>query len=229
MTYTVTKTLGDICSESLRLLNKVEGEDVPSAEDMVRAAKVLQRMLTALQAEGATIWLRRNTDITLAESVADYEMDVEGVNIFELVDATILNEDDEDGNEQPVEIISREDYFQRPNKVVEGKPTQVWFSTDGDDDTIQVWPTPDDTYTLRIDYRVKYTGAEDTTTELEFPDYWLEAMTYRLADRLAAPFGVAGSALGAEIKAMAKDLYDTACAYDVIQDGGGEVRFVLGT
>lgn len=226
MTLYVTKTIRDLVTEALRVLNVVEGTSEPTAGDMLRGARALQTMLKTLQSEGMTIWLRRDADITIAESVADYDMANEGLSIRELVYASIIEEDDEEEHEQPLAILSRLDYKQQPDKAVQGKPTQVYFNVTETDQTLIFWPTPDDTFTVRIDYRQEFTNQTDENDEIEVPDYWIEALIYKLAERLLIPYGFSGTPTSQEVRFMSKDLYDTASAFDVVQDGGGIIHFV---
>lgn len=226
MTLYVTKTIRDLVTESLRILNIVEGTSEPTAMDMVRGARALQTMLKTLQSEGMTIWLRRDADITIAESVADYDLANEGLSVRELVYASIIEENDEEEHEQPLAILSDLDYRQQPDKSVAGKPTQVYFNVTESSQTLIFWPTPDDTFTARIRYRMEFTNQTDENDEIEVPDYWTEAIIYKLAERLLIPYGFSGKPISQEVRFMATDLYQTASAFDVLQDGGGFTHFV---
>lgn len=229
MTYVVTKSISDIVSEAFRLLNIIDGEQDPDATQMTRGARMLQIMLKSLQAQGPQMYLRRDIDIQLVASVVDYPMSAEPTDIIELISATVVDPADTNEIERPVTIISRSDYEDQLNKLVTSTvPNMIVFETTDTDSTILVWPVPTESWILRLDARIKFTEFTLTTDEIEVPDYWIEAIIYRLAERFIIPFGRSGTPTAQEVRFMAADLYNTAAAFDVEQDGGGEVRFVPG-
>ncbi len=229
MAYFVAKTMSSIVSEALLLLNKVEGQDEPDAVDMQRGAKALQMMLESWQAEGLNLWMRRRGEIYLADGIAEYDMTDTGDDIVELLHLSLVDEDDTTEAEGTISIISRQDYLEMPNKLTEGRPNMAWLSYDEDDTaTLTFWPVPDDSYKVKVDYKTRFTNATVTTTEIEIPRYWLKATIWCLARDLAVPYGIVGSAAGMKIEAEAQKLYDTAAAFDNIQQGGGDIRFAPG-
>jgi hypothetical protein len=229
MAYYVTKTMSSIVSEALLLLNKVEGQNEPDNVDMQRGAKALQMMLESWQAEGLNLWLRTRGEIYISASVADYDLADTGDDAIELLYVSLVDTDDDNEVEQPISIISRQDYLETPDKITEGRPTMAWLSYNEDDTaTLTLWPTPDDTYKLKVDYKKRFTNATATTTEIEIPRYWLKATIWCLARDLTAPYGVVGSPLGMKIEAEAQKQYEIAAAFDNIQQGGGDIRFVAG-
>ena len=229
MAYYVTKTMSSIVSEALGLLNVVEAQDEPDNVDMQRGAKALQMMLESWQAEDLTLWMRRRNELYITEGLADYDLSDTGDNVIELLYASLVDPDDEEEAETPLSIISRQDYLEQTNKLTEGTPTMVWLSYDEDDTaTVTFWPTPDDDYKVKLDYKLRFTNQTVTTAEIEIPRYWLKATIWCLARDLTAPYGFVGTPLGMKIEAEAQKLYDTAAAFDNIQQGGGELRFVAG-
>ena len=94
--------------------------------------------------------------------------------------------------------------------------------------SVTVWPVPDQDYVLFLDHREPFSNITNAATEIEIPDYWMGAVIYNLQVRCAMAFGVSGTVRYNEIKILAKDLYDTAAAMDIVMDGGGEVRFAPG-
>lgn len=230
MAYYVSKTMASIVSEALLLLNKVEGQDEPDNVDMQRGAKALQMMLESWQTQGVSFWMRRRDELFTADGMADYDLSVDpGVNAIELLHCSLCDEDDEEESEQTVNIISRQDYLDMPNKLTEGRPTQVWFSFDENDlATITFWPVPDDSYKIKIDYRLRFTNTNTTTTVIDIPRHWLRATIWSLADELQVSYGLSGTAKGQMVSFKAREFFDTAAAFDNIQDGGGEIRFQPG-
>ncbi len=229
MALYVTKTMSSIVSEALLLLNKIDAQDEPDDTDMARGCRTLQMMLEAWQAEGLNLWMRRRGEIFLTDGIAEYDLADTGDDAVELLHISLVDADDDEESEGTVSIISRQDYLEQPNKLTEGRPNMVWFSYNEDDEaTLTFWPVPDDEYKVKVDYKTRFTNATVATTEVEVPRYWLKAVIYSLADDLATAYGMVETVRGQKINAKAKELYDTAAAFDNIQQGGGDIRFVPG-
>lgn len=228
MTFYVAKTATGLVTEALSMLAVVDGDSALGASDLERGTKQLGLFLKSIQAEGATLWMRRRLTVDMIEGDADYILSDNSITALDLTQATVTT-DDEGADEMPVTIISRRDYMDFPNKTSTGRPVQVWFHSDEDDGpTVTVWPIPDASYVLNLDHREPFSNITDPNAEIEIPDYWMEAVVFNLAKRCAIPFGRTGSSEYVEIARTAKDLYDTAAAFDIIQDGDGEIRFAPG-
>lgn len=228
MALYVAKTATGLVTEALAMLNIVDEQSPLKPSQLERGAKQLGLLLKSMQAEGATLWMRRKLSVDLIEGDVDYILSDNSITALDLIQATVTT-DDEGTNEMPVTLVSRLDYMDFPNKTSTGRPVQVWFHSDEDDGpTVTVWPVPDQSYVLNLDHREPFSNITDSDDEIEIPDYWMEATVFGLAKRCAIPFGKTGSPRYLEIKQMADDLYDTAAAFDIVQDGGGEIRFAPG-
>jgi hypothetical protein len=228
MTFYVAKTGTGLVTEALTMLGVVDESMALEPFDLERGTKQLGLMLKSIQAEGATLWMRRRLTMDLIDGDVDYILSDNSITALDLVQATVST--DEDGTDElPVTIISRRDYVDFPDKAATGRPVQVWFHSDEDDGpTVTVWPVPDQSYVLNLDHREPFSNVTDPNAEIEIPDYWMEAIVFGLAKRCALPFGKAGTPSYVEIARMAKDLGDTAAAFDITQDGDGEIRFAPG-
>lgn len=228
MALYVTKSATGMVTEALIGIGKADAETPIAASALEQGARILGILLKDIQAEGATLWMRRRLPVDLVEGEANYILSDSAVTALDVSQATVA--DDEDGtNELRVTMISRSDYMDFPNKTSTGKPVQIWFHSDEDDGpTVTVWPVPDQDYVMLLDHREPFSNITHAVTEIEIPDYWMGAVIYNLQVRCAMAFGVSGTARYKEIKLLAKDLYDTAAAMDIAMDGGGEVQFVPG-
>ncbi len=223
MALSLTNTLGNICTEALALLNVIDDENAVPSEDMGRAAKQLQLMLRTWQTEGVTLWMRRELPITTVPSTASYDLSVNTISADQIIQVVIL--ENGDTIQTPLREISRQHYLTLTDRTIEGKPTYYYPQFTGTDEDITLWPVPDDVYSLKVDYKLRFTGQDERTDVIELPDYWLEAAVWNLAERLLTPYGKDGTPMAQKVMGRAKDLYDTAAAFDVIQNGGGEVQF----
>jgi hypothetical protein len=224
MALFVTNTLGNICTEALALLNVIDNEASVPAEDMERAAKQLQLMLKTWQAEGATIWMRREVEFATVDGTAGYDLVDKSITTFEVVSAVIQESGDDERTQ--LRAISRQEYMRLSDHTLEGKPIYYLTQFTHNDEDITFWPVPDAIYDVKVDYKLAFTNQDERTDTLEIPNYLMEAAAWCLAERLLVPYGKSGTPMAEHIIVRAKDLYDTAMAFDVIQDGGGVVQFV---
>jgi hypothetical protein len=228
MALYITKSATGLVTEALGLLQVVDGESPISSSDLEAGARQLGMLLNKIQAEGATLWMRRRLSLDLIEGEKDYILSDNAITALDVIQASTAT--DEDGtNEIPATMISRRDYMAFNNKLSTGRPTQVWFHSDEDDGpTVTVWPIPDDDYVLFLDHREPFSTITNATTLIEIPDYWVPAVVYGTAKMCALPFGKTGASGYAVIEREAKDLYDTAAAFDIAMDGDGTVQFAPG-
>ena len=109
--------------------------------------------------------------------------------------------------------ISRTEYSQTPNKLLESPPTVFWFDR-LISPTITVWPVPDQTgiYTLNY-YRVHQIQDANLTggQTVDIPYRWLDAMASGLAARLAAIYAPDRLQL---LEAKAEQAYTIAATQD---------------
>lgn len=228
MALYITKSATGLVTEALGLLQIVDGESAISSDDLEAGSRQLGMFLKSIQAEGATLWMRRRLTVDLIEGEKDYILSDNAITALDVVQATTST--DEDGtNEIPVTIISRRDYMDFVGKTSTGRPVQIWYHSDEDDGpTVTVWPIPDQDYVLNLDFREPFSEITSASALIEIPDYWIPATVYGTAKLCGLPFGKVGTSGYAEIKSTAKDLYDTAAAFDIVMDGGGEIRFAPG-
>lgn len=225
MALTVTKTCRGIVTEALEKLQVVDSEEAISANDFSKAARALNLLLLSLQMETQTIWKRARVEITCVDGTAEYTPAFSDTTTagMELVQA--MCGDTAGDNEMPLTIISRLDYMEQPDKESEGRPTMIWFHVTNAAGKVTLWPVPDAAYVVKLDLKKPFTELDGESDAIDCPSYWMEAIVWALAARLLPDFGLTGTNDASYIVAQAKDLMDTAAAYEVIQDGG-EVRMV---
>lgn len=98
---------------------------------------------------------------------------------------------DEADNDIPILTFSRTEYFDTPNKTTESATTQVYYDPKLSLGEMHLWPAPN-----TVKDRLLFDGAfplEDfdaAANNPDFPQEWLDAIVYGLADRLAPSYGV---------------------------------------
>lgn len=223
----ITNNVRDICTKSLRTLGVLASNETPSNEDLGEAAQWLNIWLKASQADGHEFYLRTRESVTLADGTATYDLPSLGspiTGVIEVLQAVVI----ESGQtyEQPLELLSRNEYMDLPNKDTQAKPTHLWPQFTDTTQNVTFWPVPDAAYTAKLDVRKEFTDLTSFEATLQSPDHWQMAMIYGVAKHCIGPFGLTGTADDARITAMADDAYDTAAAFEIMRDGDGIVRFV---
>jgi hypothetical protein len=223
----ITNNARDICTKALRTLGVIASNETPSNDDLQEAVEWLNIWLKASQADGHEFYLRSRVNVTLADGTATYDLPSLGspiTGVIEVLQAVVV----ENGQtyEQPLELLSRNEYMDLPNKNTEAKPTHLFPAFTATTQVMTFWPTPDATYTARLDVRKEFTDISSFDATLQSPDHWQMAMIYGVAKHCIGAFGLTGTADDARITAMADDAYDTAAAFETMRDGDGTVRFV---
>lgn len=96
-----------------------------------------------------------------------------------------------DSNETPMFDLSHTEYFDLPNKTSEGPPNQFYYDRQRGTGKVYLWPTPD-----TVDDEMNYTYLDEmevftaNTETADYPQEWMEYLTYGLAVRIAAQEGV---------------------------------------
>ena len=104
-----------------------------------------------------------------------------------------------DGNETPVNLISREEYFNQPTKTATGKASQLYYNPTLTNGTLYVWPTSNSsTDTLHLTAQRQLQDLDSANDNLDFPQEWELALAYSLADLLITSYGDAISPQKAE-------------------------------
>lgn len=91
-------------------------------------------------------------------------------------------------SEIPMARINRDDYWNLPNKVMQGRPVQYWLDLQRDAPVIRLWPAVQLAYTFAqlVMNRKRYLMDVGTLPQtLDFPQRWYDAIVAELAARLA--------------------------------------------
>jgi hypothetical protein len=118
------------------------------------------------------------------------------------------------GQDIPIEMFSRREYQDLPNKTDAGSPTQMYYNPQLNFGYVYLWPAPD-TVNDRIVFTAylpihDFDAAGDTP---DFPQEWYDALTFGLAANLAQEYGVTGGEK-MEIVQQAKAYLDDAVDWD---------------
>lgn len=186
-----------LIAASLRLIGVgVQGE-TPTTDEISEASEALNLMLKAwMKKDGVPIWKRATKSITLVASQGSYALQSSGGDVDMQPPLRILSvvRQDTSNIDTPLNLISRMEYEELPNKYETGTPVSWHYQKNRASGTLYVWPEPDTTaaseYTLEIVYGAPFDDMDASTNDFDCPPEWLETIKYGLAVRLAPEYGV---------------------------------------
>ena len=112
--------------------------------------------------------------------------------------------------------LSRSDYRNLPNKFIRSLPVQYYYDPQMTTGYLYVWPAPSDSsYTVRFTAAMPFEDFASLTDGADFPQEWIEALAYGLAQRLIPTYGDALPTWQVDyISSMAADLKNTVKGWD---------------
>jgi len=179
-----TLTRDTIIADALELIGAIGIGDTPTSADYTTCARTLNMMVKAWQGQGIHLWTETEMTVTLVVDQATYTLSPRPLYIKA---ARFRNADDVD---RPVRVDSRVEFFNIPNKTSAGKINRIYYDPQLGSGTLYVWPVPDDaTETLRLTYIRSLEDFDASGDNPDFPQEWLQTITYNLAVRIAAKYG----------------------------------------
>lgn len=99
--------------------------------------------------------------------------------------------------DRKMKIVPRDDYMNIPQKSLTGKPIILYYSPQSTTGLVYMWPAPSSgNGQIIITYLRELNDVDTATTGFDFPEEWLECITYNLAVRIAPAYGINLSAGG---------------------------------
>ncbi len=132
--------------------------------------------------------------------------------------------------DRKMKIVPREDYMNIPQKSLTGQPIILYYSPQSTTGLVYLWPTPaSGNGQIMVTYLREINDVDTATTAFDFPEEWLECITYNLAVRIAPAYGINLSAGGISgnpgLVTMAAQYLEEMKAWDASQP---YVQFVPG-
>lgn len=91
----------------------------------------------------------------------------------------------------PIWPVSRQEYFDTPNKTVQARPVNVYYDPQLTGGELHLWPAPetvDDTILLSAKMPIE--DFDSLTNNPDFPQEWLSALSWGLAEEMALEYEV---------------------------------------
>jgi hypothetical protein len=205
-------TRNDIIQEALELIGVVAGSETSSAADVATANRSLNMMIKGWQAKGIQLWRQTEGSFTATAATASFTMGTGGdftSRPLRITSARISVS----GIETPLQEMSRAEYFDLPNKTSTGRPTGYYYDPQLTTGKIYLWPTVATgvTATLKFTYQRSLEDFDAAGDEPDFPQEWLECLSYNLAVRLAPKFG---ATISQEVAGIAIESLDDLMGWD---------------
>lgn len=191
-------TANSIINAALRKIAVISKGQTTEAEDTTNALEALNAMLKSFQVKGMPLWAIKDYSFALtatrtyligAGSTVNTPAPLKILQAY-LKDTTAVTS-------VPLQVVTRYDYnLNQPTSTSTGSPVQLEYEIPGQTQigTIHIWPLPD-TYSISnkqitIVYQRPFEDIDTSSDNIDFPQFWHEAIIYGLAWRLAPEYGV---------------------------------------
>jgi hypothetical protein len=169
------------------------------------------RQIDSVTDPEATIQTTWPSDIDAGATVYYYESQVRPVERVLDVRRTTLPSA---SNETPIALESHQHFFRLPQKTSQGSVSEATYDRTLAEGVLYIWQTPaNSSEQIRFTYERKLEDFINNDDCPDFPKYWMEALTFNLAQRLAAKFNVPDRRK-IEIKQLALETLDQALEFD---------------
>lgn len=144
------------------------------ADELISARRGLDYLLTDLQNKNVLLHKIETTVVPVSTSVSSISF---GPSISDVLVASIRTSStdivlDRDGYERWAEI---------PTKSQTGRPVRYWWDRRRDSNTMNLWPLPDQTYTVVLTIQKNAENTLRAFDNIDVPRRFLPAVTYGLA------------------------------------------------
>lgn len=213
-----SETRSSIIKDALIEIGAHDVSETVDAETGAYAARKLNRMLKAWQADGINLWRLSEGNVALVASQASYTMGGTGSPDVAYRPLRIheVRYRDANGTDRPMVQLSRSDYFDLPEKTSTGSPTSYYYDPGRGQGTLYIWPVPASvtTESLRWTYDRSIEDMDAAANEPDVPQEWYDAVVLNLAASLAGPTFPTEPGLQQIIEARAQRALDRAMYFD---------------
>lgn len=183
----------EVISAALRKLAVLSGGSSPEAYQISDANVALNAMIKAFHADGMPVWAMRSYTFTTTAGTSSYNIGV-GQTFNTPMPLKVVQAVRADGSTYsnvPLNIYTNYDYNLLPLVYSSGTPVNLYYQPLSTYGVINLWPIPEDSTTeITIRYQRPFEDMTSATDDFDFPPYWLEALIYNLASRLAPEYGL---------------------------------------
>lgn len=212
-------TAREVIDFALKKLRVIGVTQTATAAQATGAQRELNLMLKGWQ-KYPSLWKIEQNSVALIANTASYILTAQDPD--RVYSARYRNTS---GQDLPMILLSREEYFDLPNKTNNGLPTQYYIDYQRDAPVLYVWPVPASvtTETIQLTSQRAIEDVDALDNDLDVKVEFLEVVGFNLASRLADDYGRTGEIVTRIIE-RAQFLLEEA----LDEDREDEVRFVPG-
>lgn len=195
-------TARQVVAFAMRKLGVLPSSETVNADDMQLGIEELNAMLKSWQIAGPDLWRQTEGSVALLANTATYALDT---NPHRVIDCRIRRS----GIDLPMEVLTRQEYFEIPLKTSTGVPIQYYPDIERYGVTLYIWPllasVTDET--IEYTYQRRFYDVRDQSETLDIPQEYLALVGTNLAAAMAPAFGIDDSNLvqrGREMLAQAQ-------------------------
>lgn len=165
-----------------------EGESI-NADMNARAMRSLNLLAKAWSASGH-LWKQTGRSVTLVAGQDDYALSPKPLRVVEVRRRVTSS-----GIDTPLNELARQDYLEQPNKASQATPVSFYYDPRSTAGALYIWPTASTAVaaamTLQLTELQPIEDFDSTANDADFPNEWMQALSYGLAEQLALKYGVA--------------------------------------
>lgn len=194
-------TSNQIIDKAFHRLGKASEGEAMSARMYEDGKSSLNLILKRLSAS-ERLFLKTERSQALTASDADYVLTPKPMKVLS------VRRRDSGNRDIPMREMSRQEYFDTPNKTVSPSTPVAWYfdpqTTTG---TLYIWPAPSSTaateYTLQITYLRRIEDMDNSGDDLDMPQEWLDPIVWLLADDLETEYPINDARLAQKVERKA--------------------------
>jgi hypothetical protein len=207
-TYSWNPALGEVVLYAFNLIGVRPTALIQEHFESARMATNM--MLSRWSSQGVNLWCVDLETVPLVQGTSTYSVPSDTIV---MLDAYISTTTGSSTIDRIITPVSRTEYASYPNKEQQGFPTVFWFDRTLSPE-VTLWPVPDGSQTNLKYYRVRRVQDSNLQNgeQVEIPYYFMEALAFGLAQRLAMVWAPERVAI---MKPLADEAYSIAAAQNV--------------
>ena len=161
------------------------GREMRSGYDLRTARRSMNLLTIEWANRGINLWTIREATISLTKGTIEYGL---STNAIDALEVNLRTDDGVQAKQRdlPLTRTSASVYAGIPNKLTQGRPTQVWVDRQQSKPVVHVWPVPDkDTYKINYWYLIRIDDAGEGAYEADMPFRFLPCLVAGLAYYIA--------------------------------------------
>jgi len=185
-----------VIAGALRKLGVISQGQTPDSDQITDASEALNTLVKAWQAEGLPLWAIKTFSFTPVSGTTSYSVGTgltvntaEPLKIYQMYYRNNTSEID-----IPINPLTQQQYHFLSSKLQEGTPVQFYYERLNGYGNIHLFLTPDTTFasnnTIYFLYQRPFSDFDSSTDTPDFPQEWIRALIYGLADEMSLDYGI---------------------------------------